>query len=73
VGRGPLLQQGVLVYHDDESIYFECRGKVGGVVRYTFKMIEGLKIVKTKQKSKQTQRSRESNSRKTPTAGQGEH
>jgi hypothetical protein len=43
VGRGPLLQQGVLVYHDDESIYFECRGKVGGVVRYTFKMIEGSK------------------------------
>ncbi len=38
MGRGPLLQQGVLVYHDDESIYFECRDKVGGVVRYIFKM-----------------------------------
>jgi hypothetical protein len=34
-----------LVYHDDESIYFECRGKDSGVVRYTFEMIEGLKIV----------------------------
>ncbi len=49
MGRGALLQQGVfseiLVYYDDESIYFECRGKDSGVVRYTFEMIEGLKIV----------------------------
>jgi hypothetical protein len=35
----------VLIYYDDESIYFECRGKDSGVVRYTFEMIEGLKIV----------------------------
>jgi hypothetical protein len=35
----------VLVYHDDESIYFECRGKESGIVRFTFEMIEGLKIV----------------------------
>jgi hypothetical protein len=35
----------VLVYHDEESIYFECRGNESGVVRYTFEMIEGLKIV----------------------------
>ena len=35
----------VLVYYDDESIYFECRSKDSGVVRYTFEMIEGLKIV----------------------------
>jgi hypothetical protein len=35
----------VLVYHDDESIYFECRGKDSGVVCFTFEMIEGLKIV----------------------------
>ena len=34
-----------LVYHDDESIYFECRGKDSGIVRFTFEMIEGLKIV----------------------------
>ena len=50
VGTRPLLQQraheGVLVYHDnDESIYFEHRGKESGVVRFTFEMIEGLKIV----------------------------
>ena len=35
----------VLVYHDDEAIYFECRGKDDGLVRYTFEMIEGLRIV----------------------------
>ena len=34
-----------LVYHDDEAIYFECRGKDSGIVRFTFEMIEGLKIV----------------------------
>ena len=47
--EGPYYNKGlfseVLVYHDDESIYFECRGKDSGVVRYTFEMIEGLKIV----------------------------
>jgi hypothetical protein len=35
----------VLVYHDDEAIYFEHRGKDDGVVRLTFEMLEGLKIV----------------------------
>jgi hypothetical protein len=25
----------VLVYHDDEAIYFESRGKESGVVRFT--------------------------------------
>jgi hypothetical protein len=35
----------VLVYHDDESIYFEHKGKESGVVRFDFEMIEGLKIV----------------------------
>ena len=34
-----------LVYHDDEAIYFECRGKDDGLVRYTFEMIEGLRRV----------------------------
>ena len=36
----------VLVYHDDEAIYFEHKGKESGIVRFTFEMIEGLKIVK---------------------------
>jgi hypothetical protein len=35
----------ILVYHDDESIYIEHRGKENGIVRFTFEMIEGLKIV----------------------------
>jgi hypothetical protein len=39
----------VLVYHDDEAIYFEHRGKESGIVRFTFEMIEGLKIVEEEQ------------------------
>jgi hypothetical protein len=35
----------VLAYYDEESIYLECRGKDSGVVRFTFEMIEGLKMV----------------------------
>jgi len=35
----------VLVYHDDESIYFEHRGRESAVVRFTFEMVEGLKLV----------------------------
>jgi hypothetical protein len=35
----------ILVYRDDESIYIEHRGKESGVVRFTFEMLEGLKIV----------------------------
>jgi hypothetical protein len=31
----------VLVYHDDESIYIEHKGKENGIVRFTFEMIEG--------------------------------
>jgi hypothetical protein len=49
LGRGPLLQKGlfseVLVYHDDEGIYFEHRGRESAVVRFTFEMVEGLKRV----------------------------
>jgi hypothetical protein len=35
----------VLIYHDDEAIYVEHLGKDDGVVRLTFEMLEGLKIV----------------------------
>jgi hypothetical protein len=35
----------VLVYYDEEAIYFEHRGKESGIVRFTFEMIEGLKKV----------------------------
>ena len=34
-----------MIYQDAESIYFEHKGKESGVVRFTFEMIEGLKIV----------------------------
>ena len=43
------LMSEVMVYHDDESIYFEHKGKESGIVRYTFEMIEGLKIVEEEQ------------------------
>jgi hypothetical protein len=39
----------ILVFHDDESIYIEHRGKESGVVRFTFEMIEGLKMVAEEQ------------------------
>jgi hypothetical protein len=43
------LMKEVLVYHDDESIYFEHKGKESGIVRFTFEMIESLKIVEEEQ------------------------
>ena len=39
------LMSAVLVYHDNEAIYIEHKGKESGIVRLTFEMIEGLKIV----------------------------
>jgi hypothetical protein len=39
------LMSEVLVYYDDEAIYFEHKCKDSGIVRFTFEMIEGLKIV----------------------------
>ena len=39
------LMAEVLVYHDNEAIYIEHKGKESGIVRLTFEMIEGLKIV----------------------------
>jgi hypothetical protein len=38
------LMSEVLVYHDDEAIYFEHKGKESGIMRFTFEMIEGLKM-----------------------------
>ena len=43
------LMKEVLVYHDEESIYFEHKDKESGVVRFSFEMIEGLKIVEEEQ------------------------
>jgi hypothetical protein len=41
----------VLVYYDEEAIYFENKGKDSGIVRFTFEQIEGLKIVEEEQSS----------------------
>jgi len=35
----------VLVYHDEESINFEDKGRESGIVRFDLEMLEGLKIV----------------------------
>jgi hypothetical protein len=34
-----------LVYHDDEALYFELRGKDDAVVRFSYEMLETLKEV----------------------------
>jgi hypothetical protein len=39
----------ILVYYDEEAIYIEHKGKESGIVRFTFEMIEGLKIVEDEQ------------------------
>jgi hypothetical protein len=41
----------ILVYHDDESVYIEHKGKESGIVRFTFEMIEGLKIVEDEEEN----------------------
>jgi hypothetical protein len=33
------------IYHDDEALYFELRGKDEGVVRLSYEMIDTLKEV----------------------------
>jgi hypothetical protein len=34
-----------LVYYDDEALYFEVRGNDSGIVRFSFEMLETLKVV----------------------------
>ena len=44
----------VLVYYDDEAVYFECRGKDSGIVRFTFEMLETLtKVIEEEQEDSQ--------------------
>jgi hypothetical protein len=38
-----------LVYYDDEALYFEIRGKDSGIVRFTFEMLDTLKVVEEEQ------------------------
>jgi len=35
----------ILVYHDDQSVYIEHKGQESGIVRFTFEMLEGLRIM----------------------------
>ena len=41
----------VMVYYDEEAIYFEHKGKDSGIVRFTFEQIEGLKRVEEEEQS----------------------
>jgi hypothetical protein len=50
------LMSEVLVYHDEEAIYFEHKGKDSGIVRFTFEMIEGLKIVEEEEEQADSQK-----------------
>ena len=41
-----------LIYHDNEALYFECRGKDSGMVRFSFEMLETLReVVEDKESS----------------------
>ena len=35
----------LLVYHDDEALYIECKGKDSGVLRFSFEMLQTLNEV----------------------------
>ena len=39
------LFEEALIYHDDEALYFDLRGKDHGVVRLSYEMIDTLKEV----------------------------
>ena len=45
------LMSEVLVYYDDEAIYFEHKGKDSGIVRFTFEQLEGLKKAEEEEQS----------------------
>jgi hypothetical protein len=45
-----------LVYHDDDALYFELRGKENGIVRLSFEMLETLTRVVDEEKDQKEQR-----------------
>ena len=45
----------ILVYYDEEAVYVEHKGKESGIVRFTFEMVEGLKIVEEEEESADSQ------------------
>jgi hypothetical protein len=43
-----------LVYHDDEALYFELKGKDSGIVRFSYELLETLgKVVEEEQKEQE--------------------
>jgi hypothetical protein len=51
----------VLVYHDDESLYLEVRGKESGVVRFSLEMLKTLgKVIEEEQQEEAQQESPDS-------------
>jgi hypothetical protein len=34
-----------VIYYDDEALYFEVKGKDSGIVRFSYEMLETLKVV----------------------------
>ena len=48
----------VLVYHDDESLYLEVRGKESGVVRFSLEMLKTLgQVIEEEQEEAQQESS----------------
>jgi hypothetical protein len=51
----------VLVYHDDESLYVEVRGKESGVVRFSLEMLKTLgQVIEEEQQEEAQQESPDS-------------
>jgi hypothetical protein len=45
-----------LVYHDDEALYFEIRGKDSGIVRFSYEMLETLgEVIEEEQEAEEEQ------------------
>jgi hypothetical protein len=57
--QGMYYNEGVfreaLVYHDDEALYFELRGKDSGIVRFSFEMLETLGEVIEEQREQEAE------------------
>ena len=62
--QGLYFNEGVfsqaLVYHDDEALYFEIRGKDSGIVRFSYEMLETLgEVIEEEQEQEAEEEQRE--------------
>jgi len=49
-----------LVYHDDEALYFEIRGKDHGIVRFSYEMLETLgEVIEEEQQEQEAEEEQE--------------